>query len=102
MLCCESSCFRYTAPPCDNKSGRCENKRAVIRYDPKMDVFFELFILVPLQVPTQKLDRPHVVEHLIERKVIHAERPHILVSGVVGEFSSRWDLSRQAMMVQYE
>ena len=102
MLCCESSCFRYTAPSFDYKSGRCENERAVIRYDPKMDVFLKLFILVPLQVPTRKLDRPHVVEHLIERIVIHAERPHILVSGVVGEFSSRWDSSRQAMMVQYE
>ena len=67
-----------------------------------MDVFLKLFILVPLQVPTRKLDRPHVVEHLIGGIVIHAESPHILVSGVVGEFFSRWDSSRQPVMVQYE
>ena len=102
MPCCESGCFRCAAPSCDYKSGRCENERAVIKCDPKMDAFLTLFILVPLQVPTRKLDRPHVVEHLIGGIVIHAESPHILVSGVVGEFFSRWDSSRQPVMVQYE
>ena len=95
MFCCESGCFRCTAPSCDYQSGRCENDRAIIMYDPKMDAFLTLFILVPLQVPTQKLDQPHVVEDLIGM-VVHTERSHILVSGVAEEFSSRWDPSRQS------
>ena len=101
MPCCESGCFRCAAPSCGYNSGRCENERAVVTCDPKMDAFFTLFILVPLQVPTQKLDQPRVVENLIGI-VVHAERPHILIGGVIREFSSRWDTSHQAEEVQYE